>query len=420
MIREINQHTLIGCIKSIIKFAFLISLLFSFTNYVFISVSFLFLIPLLVLTWPNFFLFRHPKFLILIGFYLVLVIISTLVYNMESFLEFDFYRRDGNIFISYLPILILALIPIDFNVPKILKVFVVSSTCLCILGVFFGGSENGTYHLFFIAHNAAGGFVGVIIMFTLGLYSNEKRKKYLILLILQFWILYLTDSRGSWLGVMLGIGSIMFVRTFENIILITSIIFMIVLNVFAYDVWKKVDGSSNTESFAIEGTDLNLNIPRAGTFILRIFYLWPRGLDNFLHSPIYGLGFGSYDDRPYEYVEVMPFQFKKENQTIRHTSSHAHNSFINILSELGLIGFILFLAILYYLRKFILNQIQNPSVRNAMFLAFWMIIYSSYTEHRIVTPSQMLPFTVVLGMILSNHYYVRTKHKGDKLKHKSF
>ncbi|HHM1306485.1 TPA: O-antigen ligase family protein, partial [Klebsiella pneumoniae] len=85
---------------------------------------------------------------------------------------------------------------------------------------------------------------------------------------------------------------------------------------------------------------------RAHTFLDRLYILWPRAFDNFLHSMLLGMGFTSYDDQWVRYNDIIPYIFSiKMDNVVVHTDSHAHNSTFAILAELGVVGYILFILL---------------------------------------------------------------------------
>src|ERR1700758_3750523 len=80
----------------------LLALFLTVTN--FVPISAIGFVPMLLCAW-RFYGRSYPAFVTPLVAFTVLAIVSTLLYDPQSFLEFDFYRRDGNFFISYAPIL---------------------------------------------------------------------------------------------------------------------------------------------------------------------------------------------------------------------------------------------------------------------------------------------------------------------------
>ncbi|HBY0986818.1 TPA: O-antigen ligase domain-containing protein, partial [Klebsiella pneumoniae] len=82
--------------RTLSKAIIILSLIFSVTNYVPISVLVLLLTPISVIGIfyrTDFLKFKKIELYLLLLY--IYVIGSTLIYNPSSFLEFDFYRKDG-------------------------------------------------------------------------------------------------------------------------------------------------------------------------------------------------------------------------------------------------------------------------------------------------------------------------------------
>ncbi len=396
--------------RTLSKAIIILSLIFSVTNYVPISVLVLLLTPISVIGIfyrTDFLKFKKIELYLLLLY--IYVIGSTLIYNPSSFLEFDFYRKDGNFIISYLILLVFIFLPlnIDIDIDKWLKrafvIFSIASFVAFFIMPKEVPEEGGAtvHHFFFLSHNAAGGFYSVIGAMALGIYLHSKNKLYLFYAIMFIFFLYMTNSRGSILAIMAAFGYslIKFKKPFLVFTIFLLIQFFIVQE--TYPTWVSMgkimsENANYTVSSAAQGIDFQ----RVGTFIDRLYYLWPRAFDNFIHSPLLGLGFGSYDDLYYRYSDVIPHLLAiKEGAMVRHSEAHAHNSTFTILAELGVVGYLLFILLFNEInKKIIAIKKVEPGIFMALSLAFWTCIFSSATEHRITTPSQMIPFFILFGI----------------------
>ena len=396
--------------RTLSKAIIILSLIFSVTNYVPISVLVLLLTPISVIGIfyrTDFLKFKKIELYLLLLY--IYVIGSTLIYNPSSFLEFDFYRKDGNFIISYLILLVFIFLPlnIDIDIDKWLKrafvIFSIASFVAFLIMPKEVPEEGGAtvHHFFFLSHNAAGGFYSVIGAMALGIYLHSKNKLYLFYAIMFIFFLYMTNSRGSILAIMAAFGYslIKFKKPFLVFTIFLLIQFFIVQE--TYPTWVSMgkimsENANYTVSSAAQGIDFQ----RVGTFIDRLYYLWPRAFDNFIHSPLLGLGFGSYDDLYYRYSDVIPHLLAiKEGAMVRHSEAHAHNSTFTILAELGVVGYLLFILLFNEInKKIIAIKKVEPGIFMALSLAFWTCIFSSLTEHRITTPSQMIPFFILFGI----------------------
>ncbi len=400
--------------RHLVKIIVLLSLLFSVTNLVPASVLVIVLLPISILgIFYREELLKFKKIELYLLLLFIYVIISTALYEPESFQEFDFYRRDGNFIISYAVLFVFIFLPVSLNIN-------IQKTLDYILFVFFGlscvafvvipGEDAGVHHFLFESHNAAGGFYSVVAAICIGIWYKTRRKIYLIYSLIFMVFLYETDSRGSLLAIMGAIFYSLFKFKRPGLVFIIFVVFQFVIVADTYEVWVST-GKIMSESahFTISQ---KVDFERAGTFIDRLYYLWPRAFDNILHSPILGLGYGSFDDLYYKYLDVIPHVFAiKEGAVVRHTDGHAHNSTFNILAELGVVGYALFILLYSQINKKI-NGIAafDPSLSLALNLAFWTCIFSSATEHRITTPAQMIPFFIFFGIAYVKYYGRSKKH----------
>ncbi|WP_410014352.1 O-antigen ligase family protein [Sodalis sp. C49] len=396
--------------KTFFRIIVLLSFSFCVTNYVPVSTA-------IILTFPLAFLglcYRNEgtnlkKIEVSIIALFSYVIISTLCYNPESFMEFDFYRRDGNFIISYLVLFIFIFTPVKiiFDIKKLINLtfpfFIVISAIGAVVVPPEAGGDASVRHFFFESHNAAGGFYSVVASIAVGFFLKERKLKYLIYSVVFLAFLWMTNSRGSILAIMFAIGYSFIKFKKSSFVFVLFVALQIGIVMTTYPDWlqmgKVMSASSNTDA------NVNVAFARASTYIDRLYFLWPRAFDNFLHSPLFGMGFGSFDDLFYKYVDIIPHVWSvKENAIIAHTASHAHNSLLMILAELGIVGLVLYIYLFNQLNKEIKRiQLHDSSAGLALALAFWSCIFSAATEHRITTPSQMLPFFLYFGICYMNY-----------------
>ena len=188
---------------------------------------------------------------------------------------------------------------------------------------------------------------------------------------------------------------------FTKLLLVGATIIMVIILSYTYPIWTE---SGRPYDMVFAGS----NLLREDNIKFRVFYLWPRALDNFLKSPIVGQGFGSYNDTPYHF-ENFGVAVLNTNQIYVNSDAHAHNSYLNILSETGLVGLSLVIMFLVSLYRFIKGSGLSQGADIGFRIAFWVVVWSSFTEHRLTAPAQMLPFTILVGFVLSSFrsYQVR-------------
>jgi len=140
---------------------------------------------------------------------------------------------------------------------------------------------------------------------------------------------------------------------------------------------------------------------------IRMYETWPRAVDSFLHSPLVGTGFGSLNDVPTKYETLVPYVVATNAQPDNvYNDSHAHHSYFHLLGEQGLIGLSLFLVFWRSVYRFILDNRYHAVTRNFLLISFFNLSIMSFTEHRITTPSNALPFVIVLCL-----YYVYVNYQ---------
>jgi O-antigen ligase len=364
------------------------------------------LVPFLLIKQLSF-----HKIIISLFFLYIYFVFCTLIYNPLAFLDPLFYRRDGNFFITFLPLMILGLLQLRINVEKIVIYFVRFSTLvnfsLIFVYLFTGFYINkdfqleitDIYNLLFIAHNAAGGFLGTLVGLSIGLWWINRNWINFWMMVINCVGLLLTDSRGTVLG-LLGALVIHFIfkeKHIKKIIFVYLSLFALIMS-FSYPIWDDIDHPH---------ASFELNVNRGTTILIRLIELWPPAIYLWLHSPYLGTGFGSYNDSPYELVGVPHlFQINNSNNFV-YSDGHAHHSFLHIMAETGLVGLFLVIIFLYYVWRFI-QGLESERLKCGLLLVFWTAIWSSVTEHRLFTPSQMLPFTIILGLVLGNERAVET------------
>lgn len=376
-----------------------IALSFSFTNFIYVSILPIFLLPLAIIL----IFYRKmvlPKYIATFILLTIYIVISTIFYDPLSFSEFEFYRRDGNFFITYGIFFTISMLGCARDPRRDLKIPLIIVMIASIIGFIFGHNEGGLVHFFlFEAHNAAGGFYGVMTALCLGFYLVNKSKFYMFSSFLFFFCLLMSDSRGTLLALILTL-LYYFTLNFRRplTIFLIFIFSQFIIVAWSYPIWIR-SGKFISDEATFDGAVSLSGIERGGTVIDRVLYLWPRAVDNFINSPLLGMGFGSYDDLKYQYLSILPFFSIKIDQFVRHTDGHAHNSYLMILAELGIFGFLLYL--LFFILLYIeIDKINSwaPDLSLALKFGLWVCLISSATEHRLTTPSQMIPFLILLAL----------------------
>jgi len=128
---------------------------------------------------------------------------------------------------------------------------------------------------------------------------------------------------------------------------------------------------------------------------------WANTIDIFTDYPLMGTGLGTF---PSIYPDM-----EQSGQLIR--LYHAHNDYLEYLSELGIIGFILLLSGIFYMliKSFLIwRERRHPEVKGLALggiIAIICILLHSITDFNLHIPANMLVFSVVISLTMVTAFY---------------
>ncbi|MGV2288056.1 O-antigen ligase family protein [Trinickia sp. YCB016] len=377
-------------------------------------------VPIVFCSW-RFFGRSYPAFMTPLTAFTLVAVVSTLLYDPRSFLVFDFYRRDGNFFISYAPVFAGCLYAHRWDLNKILRTFFIFAVIINIPPYAQYILHNGLLSIFrhpddsfgsyFIARNAAGGFLAMLFCLGAACYLQRRSKWLLALLGLNLLMLFSTYSRGSLLGAAAIFPYLYFGRKRWMLATLMAGLVVASLAMAIYHTDPSVDYMGYR--FSIHNSDA-----KVANLDIRYEWLWPRALAYFEQSPIVGLGFGSFDDHIGSLTSYFHLFAVPSDVIIEHSDSHAHNSYLNILAELGIVGLVLMLSFFWKLIEWSQNGAAAAALvaRGQNFTAFRFVEISSIcllvmsaTEHRLVTPSNVLILSLVISLLLASRSVVASE-----------
>lgn len=397
--------------KKVLFWVAVLALMGTVTNFVYFSPLLTLLVPLAIFTAARERLERPIAWL---WVYTLLFLVGVLLYHPASVVEFGFYRRDGNFVIAYAPLLVLPLFRFRFDLERYFRRFYLFS--LALYGLLFARYLAAAYPHYilqlevfgglFYAQNAVGGFLAILGSLAFAYYRHRGGKRELLGFLLVFLMLLATFSRGSILGLTLGIPAwyLSIKGYYKTLVLMLVIPVLLTAGVLmvGYPFYKANEAAGTPFGEEILYMDAEEEDDTKSTNILmRVFYTFPRAWYAFQHSPVLGTGVGSFDDRPYRFQPVLPYLQYNAQTPKRHSDSHAHHSYLHILAEQGIVGLALFLTFWVSLFLYLLRLKKMPLFRDYLLIAFFAVTFASFTEHRITTPSMMLPFTLSLGLLLA-------------------
>jgi O-antigen ligase len=112
--------------------------------------------------------------------------------------------------------------------------------------------------------------------------------------------------------------------------------------------------------------------------------IWQGALDVFTSHPILGVGAGNYAEAAMDHSEWV----QATSAATGEISGATHNIFLSIASQLGVVGLILFLGILFFVFKAAIRIAQRPGLETGIFLGLVVSMMAGMTlpweDHKIV------------------------------------
>ena len=390
-----------------------LGLVFSVTNFTVLSVFPAFLIFVL----PYVFVTRKlsPLSTVLLTLF-VYFALQVVLLSPGQLLKMDFYRRDGNFFITFAPLLVLSSLSVSFELRKLIKIFVWVGTAAttAALVLWFVSKPYPEFRGLFYSHNGAGGFLGILVLCSLYLVAIKPRMILnWVFLLLNCANLYFTNSRGSILALLLAFPLFyMFLRKKRLFIVLSAAILagFIVVEIY-YSVLMGPSVLYRNEFYVpaeLANTFLGRFLSSSGfnrswTLTNRLFYLWPKAMYLFRQSPLFGIGMSGYNNEPYVLTGIPGVFTLNLSPNIINHDNHAHNTFLHVMAENGLFG--LFLLIMLIVQMARSCKSDQPKIGQLLGTMLIYCVLSALTEHRFFTPSQMVPFILLLGANASTRNY---------------
>lgn len=312
----------------------------------------------------------HFEIIFILTIIYIYFILSYFISNqtLTNFFSYKFLRYDGNFFFNYIPFFALAVPYFDYR--KVTDIFFkfmfltfTSAAAIGLIEYFtkgfklFFGIQNGeeVFLVFNSAHNATGSVYAAVCIFLMAFFLIEevKYKKilYSLALIVCLAGLLLTRSRGSYVGFIVGVIVVLWLHyrfTIKFFIIMVLVFIALVPMVFFTGTFDRIQNIFNFQE---------------GNILVR-FTLWERAWHLFTKSPIFGIGFGRYNDVLYTnywsntvpstdyFIGYPGIAYFYVEPSYVFGFGHAHNSYFQFLAEVGIIGLglLVFFWVLCYRR----------------------------------------------------------------------
>lgn len=341
---------------------------------------------------------------------------------LSAFWTYSFLRNDAKFFFAYVPFLAaLVMYHSERELRLTASVWILGASVPILLlalsiiapgisGVLFETTPAGVlvFHGFFVAHTATGSFYAIALIFAVCLARVSRRT----------WLFY-----SAALLVLVGL----IISLSRAFVVGAAVAFL--LEAVIRKKWRLVIGAAAVGAVllvSIGGVLLNrLELGKedpSAVYNLEVrLALWARAAQYIKTSPILGIGFSRFDDDPDTFSGIPGFiAFKNASgplQTVdgdAEWSMEAHNNYLQILAEEGVVG--LTLWILFWIK--VLKPLYRCYINSAYnsFAAAWSaaclcsciaVFIASFFDLDFWAPAAMLPLGWALGAALSSDRIAR-------------
>jgi O-antigen ligase len=342
---------------------------------------------------------------------------------VRNLFSFDFIRFDGALLIAYVPLLLMADLRLDPQfIQRLLRVFLSVMSLVALLGLaeFVDSTlaplglswlpdplqlmhnaslSTQIFHGFFRAHNAAGAIYAMAALLAFSLLVRGQKPSLLSWQSLWFAAsvigLMLTQSRTAYVAFLATV-VIMFCRRGS---LVNAMKYGVpILLPIVYFLLLQPTVNRRTQEVS------DLEDPNVVT---RFFY-YQRAFDDFLQSPLFGIGFGRFNDQLKIYSGVPHLLYFATGGSVENNDEHAHNSYLHFLAEGGIIGLGLMLGVWVSLfrwirarRKLFVMGSFGDSFAQGIEACIVLECFMSFTEHMMGTAVSSLTILTMTSLFLN-------------------
>jgi len=367
---------------------------------------------------------EKPLYLLLLLNYAYWGISLVLRHNMPEIFSQDFIRWQLRGFFSFLPLMAWLAMksPLTIRDGKIMVLsFFIPATLVALSGVFvllFGAIPELSTDIEFSlspvrrvvgkvwffglhrSHLAAGGFyLSVCVLLASLLIFWENRKASAVLfpaLLINLWALSFTKARTFIVAyvvalVMLsGIAFLIRQRVALRRVFTVSVVSLFFLSVLVLVIPGFAERFLSTENLAQKNVSD------------RIVY-WKAAIEMIKESPIIGVGLGNFTK------EFRRLGYALSITPAKDLMMHAHNTYLHIAAETGLVGISLFLGLIALMcwklySLFLLSRWSDSFRLSTVIGALTVVVAQSVAalvDHNFWSPTIMLPVTALVGIALS-------------------
>jgi O-antigen ligase len=343
---------------------------------------------------------------------------------LGNLFSFEFLRFDGALLIAYAPLLLIVDLLLDPQfIRRSVGLFLTAMSLVALLGLaefvdatltplglswlpeplqFMHNASLSTdiFHGLFRAHNAAGAIYAMAALLSFALLANGKDPSLVswptVWLAANVTGLMLTQSRTAYVA-FFATALLMFFRSdaawksalkYGCLILLPLIYFLLLQPTLSH---RTAEVS-------------NLEDPN----VVSRFIYYQRAIEDFVQSPIFGVGFGRFNDQLKIYSGVPHVLYFATDGAVVNDDSHAHNSYLHFLAEGGIVGLTLMLAVWFSTFRWVRKQkaiFERGSfgfcLAHGIQACIVLELFMSLTEHMMGTAVSSLTILTMVGLLLN-------------------
>jgi O-antigen ligase/Flp pilus assembly protein TadD len=250
------------------------------------------------------------------------------------------------------------------------------------------------------------------IGFSYFLLQNSKKIKlyYFLFLSILYTTLLICQSRGIWISIILTIifafiiifkyklGSVF--KNNKKWLFALLIVFLVITTIYS------TENPLNKSRLTVAERALSTFKVAADPSINTRFLMWKVALEMFKDSPFFGLGIGTFKYHylyyQAEYLVTNPSYVKNAGM-----AAEAHNEYLQLASEIGIVGLVLFLAIIFLFYYSSYQWFKKNGENRKKMTVFGLILgITCFLIHCMVTFPLHVPvlgatFFIILGLALA-------------------
>jgi len=334
-----------------------------------------------------------------IGIFIIFNIIS-LMWADYLYEAFKYIKK----YWYFLPILILFTSLQKEYIPKVLSAFILGMFVSEIIsyGVFFelwsfkhASVENPSPFMHHIEYSVFLAFTGLILLSRI---FTEGDMKYRILYIFFFTTvsgnLFLTAGRTGQLAFVIGL-FILALISFRNKLkaFIVSLILSTIIVGIAFNL------STTFHDRVIMGKNNLVNVVENASYCTSLggrVGAWIISKDMIKENPILGVGI---IDNMKDFHSIIDDKYP-EMKCMHQSFMHTHNQFLEVFTQMGLIGLLIFISIFYMIMKL---PIYENQYKNIKYIYVTILIVSFIPEVLFHRQFSMALFALIIGLLLAQY-----------------